>query len=88
MRNPATHALGYLLAALGRICLQVCNDVVAGVELEVIVRFQNYFVGLHAWRAVAHGKPSLSRPEIPSVGVGFLTHLIHEGSFLRLASVA
>ena len=33
--------------------LQVWHEVEARVELYVIVRFQNYFVSLDAWRAVA-----------------------------------
>jgi hypothetical protein len=33
--------------------LQVRHDVEARIELDVIVRFQNYFGGLYAWRAVA-----------------------------------
>ena len=33
--------------------LQVWHDVETWVEVYVIVRFQNCFVGLHAWRAVA-----------------------------------
>jgi hypothetical protein len=33
--------------------LQVRHDVEARIELDVIVRFQIYFVGLYAWSAVA-----------------------------------
>ena len=38
--------------------LQVWHEVEARVELYVIVRFQNYFVSLNAWRAVAQQRPT------------------------------
>ena len=39
--------------------MQVRHEVEARVELDVIVRFQNYFVGLHAWRAIAQWQTEL-----------------------------
>lgn len=39
--------------------LQVWHHIEAGVELDVIVGFQNYFVGLHAWRGVAQWQAKL-----------------------------